>query len=289
LKDSDIYDLNKTLNVAKYLKPIKLVVIAPYDKHTLLTVKLAQNKGIVIPILVGKKNKINSNYYDLDIVDTDYLLEVAGEFIKDGNSILMKGMISTKDFVKMVLNKEWGIRCGNLLSHIGLLEIPGTKRIFLLTDSGLNILPDVDKKLKIIQNAVVVAKKLGINHIKIAMLAAIEKPDPLMIATIDPIDLKELTKDWDCDLDGPFAFDIIFDKDKAEIKGISGAVAGKANIIIVPNIEVGNVIWKMFTCFIKDEGAGVIVGGSIPIVVPSRADSIITKLNSIKLARLLYR
>ena len=145
--------------------------------------------------------------------------------------------------------------------------------------------------MHIVANAIDVARKIGIGRIRVAMLAAVEKVKlPAMPATLDAFLMKKYSETGyfgECFIDGPFAFDNAIDIEKARTKGIEGEVAGRANILITPNIETGNVIWKTFTCIQKDHPAGVVMGGSCPIVVPSRADDYTTKLRSIKFARLL--
>ena len=297
----DLFDIEVVLDGAKKYNAAKMVVVNPYDRGTLESVAFAEEEGVINPVLVGEKTRILAaaeeyriNINDNCIVDTDSKksAEVAASIICDGGALfIMKGMISTGEFIHVLLDPRWKIRTERILSHVGMFEIPGSKRIFLMSDAAINILPNFTRKMHIVANAIDVARKIGIGRIRVAMLAAVEKVKlPAMPATLDAFLMKKYSETGyfgECFIDGPFAFDNAIDIEKARTKGIGGEVAGRANILITPNIETGNVIWKTFTCIQKDHPAGVVMGGRCPIVVPSRADDYITKLRSIKFARLL--
>ncbi len=297
----DLFDLDGVLNSCKSMPPVSMVVVNPYDRGTLESIVKANKENVIIPILVGEKNRIlkSSEEYGVYvqeswIVDagTDKSAELAASIICDkGASFIMKGMISTGEFIHVLLDPRWKIRTERILSHVGMFEIPESKRIFLMSDAAINILPNFTRKMHIVANAIDVARRIGITEVKVAMLAAVEKVKlPAMPATLDAFLMKKYSETGyfgSCYIDGPFAFDNAIDIDKARTKGIKGYVAGRANVLITPNIETGNVIWKTFTCVLHDHPAGVVMGGSCPIVVPSRADDFITKLRSIKFARLL--
>ena len=297
----DLFDIEAVLNRAKKYDAAKMVVVNPYDRGTLESVVFAAEEGVIKPVLVGERDRVlvAAENYSIDIDDSWIVdansrksAEVAASIICDGGALfIMKGMISTGEFIHVLLDPRWKIRTERILSHVGMFEIPDTKRIFLMSDAAINILPNFTRKMHIVANAIDVARKIGIGRIRVAMLAAVEKVKlPAMPATLDAFLMKKYSETGyfgECFIDGPFAFDNAIDIEKARTKGIEGEVAGRANILITPNIETGNVIWKTFTCIQKDHPAGVVMGGRCPIVVPSRADDYTTKLRSIKFARLL--
>jgi phosphate butyryltransferase len=299
--NGDLYSINAVLDKAGKLPRCRMVVVSPYDSATLRSIYTAEKLGIVNPILIGDEQKIRENALregiDLDSFSTVHTeerdtLEKAASFIQQKKAdFIMKGIVGTGEFLHALLDPRWEIRTERILSHVGLFEIPQTKRLFLMSDAGVNILPNFTRKIHIIANAVDAARKLGIKKIRVAMLAAVEKVRlPAMPATLDAFLMKRFSETGffgDCEIDGPFAFDNAIDPEMAEIKGISSAVAGKANVIISPNIETGNVIWKSITSLHKGEAAGVVLGGVCPFVVPSRSDDWRTKLLSIKFARIL--
>ena len=300
MKD-EIYNMERLLDKSKKMNPVKMVVVNPYDKGTLQSILAAFEENVIIPILIGEKKKILDRAEEFQIdIDENWILEgsdikmpeIAASLLYNGIAkYIMKGMISTADFMHVLLDPKWKIRTERILSHVGMFEMPESKKIFLMSDAAINILPNFTRKIHIVANAIDTARKIGISPIRIAMLAAVEKVRlPAMPATLDAFLMKKFSKTGffgKCYIEGPYALDNAIDPEKAAAKGLDGDVAGKANILITPNIETGNVIWKMFTCVQKAHPAGVVMGGRCPIVVPSRADDYITKLRSIKFARLL--
>ncbi|MBM7552354.1 phosphate butyryltransferase [Thalassobacillus pellis] len=203
--------------------------------------------------------------------------------------VLMKGNVSTKDILKAVLNKEFGLRTGNVLSHVALFEIPNQTRLILLTDSAMNIEPSLEEKAQIIENAVSVAQNIGIKIPKVALLAAVEVVNPAMSATLDAAALTQMNKRGqlkNCIVDGPLAFDNAVSRDAAQQKGIDSPVSGEADILVVPAIEVANALYKSFMYFADAKVAGIISGAAAPIVLTSRADSAESKLYSLSLSLL---
>jgi phosphate butyryltransferase len=227
-------------------------------------------------------------------VEEEHILEASASIITDGRAdLIMKGMVGTGNFIHVLLDPQWGIRTEEILTHVGMFEIPHTGRVFLLSDAGINIHPNFTRKIAIVLNAVGAARKLGIKNPRVAMLAAVERVQlPAMPATLDAFLMKKYSETGyfgKCEIDGPFAFDNAIDPEKAKTKGIGGKVAGNANVIIVPYIETGNVVWKSITSLQHRDAAGVVLGGRCPIVVPSRSDDYKTKLKSIQFARLLMK
>ncbi len=299
-EDGDIYNMQSVLDSAKELSACKLVAVMPYDEASLKSIAIAHRDGTVHPLLVGDESRIKSaaeqfqiHINDMEIIHThDEAIETAALNISESRAdFIMKGMVGTGHFFHIILEPRFQIRTERILSHVGMFELPLTKRIFLMSDAAINILPNFTRKIHIIANAVDAARRLGIRAVKVAMLAAVEKLNlPAMPATLDAFLMKKYATTGyfgRCEVDGPFAFDNALDPEKAMTKGIGGKVAGNANIIVCPNIETGNVIWKSITCIQRGEAAGVVLGARCPIVVPSRSDDYKTKLNSIQFARIL--
>ncbi len=214
--------------------------------------------------------------------------EMAVKAVKANEAnVLMKGNIPTASILKAVLNKEYGLRTGAVLSHVAVFEIPGYDRFTIVTDAAMNIAPDLEQKAQIVRNAVQVAHSIGIEMPKVAPLAAVEVVNPAMQATLDASALTMMNKRGQisgCIIDGPLALDNAVSKLAAEHKGIQSEVAGVADILLVPAIEVGNVLYKSLIYFANAKVGAVIAGAKAPIVLTSRADTAESKLYSLALA-----
>lgn len=278
-----------------------VAVAAAEDAEVIEAVIDALDRNLARFILFGDKEKISSliemkknarmNINQLKIVDADSEaiaaeLAVKAVFNKEAN-VLMKGNIPSNILLKAVLNKEYGLRTGNVLSHIALFEIPGYDQFTIVTDAAMNIAPDLEQKAQIIKNTVSLAKAIGIETPKVAPIAAVEVVNPAMQATVDAAALTMMNKRGQisgCIVDGPLGLDNAVSALAAEHKGISSEVAGKADILLVPTIEVGNVLYKSLIYFAKAKVGAVIAGAKAPIVLTSRADSAESKLYSLALA-----
>jgi phosphate butyryltransferase len=202
-------------------------------------------------------------------------------------SVLMKGNVSTAILLKAVLNKEYGLRTGRILSHVAIFEVPGFSKFTIVTDAAMNLEPDLQQKEQIIVNAVNIARAIGIDMPKVAALAAVEIINPAMQATIDAASLTLMNKRGqikDCLIDGPLALDNAISLEAAKHKGIVSDIAGQADILLVPTIDVGNVLYKSLIYFAKARVGAVIAGAKAPIVLTSRSDSSESKLYSLALA-----
>ena len=277
-----------------------VAVVCAHDLDVLLSLEKATQKNIVKPILIGKAKEIkeiireNSLVLKAEIIDCNNDAESAKIAVKmiveNKAQMLMKGLVQTSTLFKAVLNKEWGIHPKGLLSHIALLKPTKSRRFLILTDGAINIAPGLEHKKKIIENAVDAAKKLGIAFPKVALLAAVESVNSSMQETLDAAILSKMNERGQikgCLVDGPLALDNAVSLDAAKHKGIKSSVAGKADILIAPTIEVGNVIYKALGFLSKCEYAGVVVGACAPIILTSRADSADSKFRSIVLASTL--
>jgi phosphate butyryltransferase len=202
-------------------------------------------------------------------------------------SVLMKGNVPTAILLKAVLNKEYGLRTGRILSHVAIFEVPGFSKFTIVTDAAMNLAPDLQQKEQIVVNAVKIARAIGIDKPKVAALAAVEIVNPAMQATIDAASLTLMNKRGqirDCLIDGPLALDNAISLEAAKHKGIESDIAGQADILLVPTIDVGNVLYKSLIYFAKASVGAVIAGAKAPIVLTSRSDSSESKLYSLALA-----
>ena len=279
----------------------KVAVAVAQDEPVLEAIKLAKEKGIADAILVGdmkaiKKiaDKINMDLSDYEIVNEPNVKKASLEAVRlvsTGKAdMVMKGLVDTATFLRSVLNKEVGLRTGKLMSHVAVFEVEGLDRLILLTDAAFNTYPDIKGKIQILNNAVDVAHACGIKIPKEAAVCAVEVVNPDMQATIDAALLAKMNDRGqikDCIVDGPLALDNALSVDAAEHKGITGKVAGKADIILLPNIETANVMYKTLTYTAKTRNGGLLVGTSAPVILTSRADNFETKVNSIALAALV--
>lgn len=295
------------LNLEKFMAevidfPSKVVAVAAAeDEEVLDAVIEAVEKKIATFILFGNEEKIkfllskkNTRYgkgYDIEIINTYSEKEAAQKAVQsihDGKAdVLMKGLVPTSVILKEVLNKDYGLRTGKILSHVAAFQIPGYDRLIFVTDAAVNIAPDLNQKIEIITNAVGIARSLGIELPKVAVISAVETVNPNMVATVDAAILAQMNRRGqikNCIVDGPLGLDNAISKQAANRKGIKSEVAGVADIIMVPTIEVGNVLYKSLIYFSKAKVGGLIAGAKAPIVLTSRADDSQSKLYSLLLA-----
>ncbi len=279
----------------------KVAVAVAQDEPVLEAIKLAKEKGIADAILVGDKkeikkiaDKIGMDLSDYEIVNEPNVAKASLEAIRlvsTGKAdMVMKGLVDTATFLRSVLNKEVGLRTGKLMSHVSVFEIEGIDRLILLTDAAFNTYPDLKGKVQILNNAVGVAHACGIKVPKVAAVCAVEVVNPDMQATIDAALLSKMNDRGQikgCIVDGPLALDNAISVEAAEHKGIKGEVAGNADIVLLPNIETANVMYKTLTYTAKTRNGGLLVGTSAPVILTSRADNFETKVNSIALAALV--
>lgn len=289
------------IKFAKERGPKIVAVACCQDKEVLIAVEMARKERIIEAILIGDIEKtkeiakgldINiSNYQLIDIKDLEQASLKAVELVSQNKAdMVMKGLVDTSIILKAALNKEIGLRTGNVLSHVAVFDIEGYNKLFFITDAAMNLAPDVNIKKQIIENSCKVAHSLDIRNPKVAVLCAKEKVNPKMQDTIDAKKLEEMCERGeikDCIVGGPFALDNAVSIEAANHKGINHPVAGNADILLAPDIEAGNILYKSLVFFSKSKNAGVIVGAKAPIILTSRADNEETKLNSIALGVLM--
>jgi phosphate butyryltransferase len=276
----------------------RLILAAAQDQLSMGAVIRAWKDDIVEPILIGDKEGIQNicaaNNYDitgLRIIhepDTEMAVEMSVKMCsnKQGD-VLMKGKVGSSTLLKCVLNKEWGLRTGNLLSHFALFEVETYPKVIAVTDVAMNIAPNLQDKIAIINNSVSCLMRLGYILPKVAVLGAVEMVNENMEATLHAALLSKMyQRDQikNCIIDGPLAFDNAVSLESAQHKGIKSEVAGDTDLLLMPDIEVGNVLYKSLVFFAKAKVAAVILGARVPIVLTSRSDSEQAKYDSILLA-----
>jgi phosphate butyryltransferase len=280
-------------------KPRKrLVLAAAQDQHSLGAVLRAWKDEIIEPIFIGDTEGIQAlcyeNGYDITGIriihepEIDKSVELAVKMLssKQGD-ILMKGKVGTSLLLKCVLNKEWGLRTGNLLSHIALFEVDTYHKLIAVTDVAMNIAPNLKDKISIVNNSVSFLNRLGYVMPKVAVLGAVEMVNENMEATLHAALLSKMNQREqirNCIIDGPLAFDNAVSLESAQHKGIKSEVAGDTDLLLMPDIEVGNVLYKSLVFFAKAKVASIILGAQVPIVLTSRSDSEQAKYDSILLS-----
>jgi len=286
------------IELAKKKGPKIIAVAAANDEDVLSAIKIALEENICIPILIGDEEIINkiSNNIGLDLhniqvineIDSKKASIIAVTLVSSGNAdIVMKGLVDTSIILKAILDKEIGLRTENILSHVAVFEISKYHKILFVTDAAMNIAPNMNEKRQILENTLKLTRALDLNNPKVAVICAKEKVNEKMQATLDARELVDLNingKISGCIVGGPFALDNAISKEAADLKGVHDPVAGDADILLMPNIEAGNILYKSLTYFSDSENAGILLGAKAPIVLTSRADSDKAKLNSIALA-----
>lgn len=293
--------LDQLIEKSSQKSKVTVAVAAAEDEEVLEAVVLAIEKKIANFLLYGDREKItnimtklNPNYLSHDYLhifhteskEQSAALAVQAVHTNDAD-VLMKGNLETSTILKAVLNKEYGLRTGSILSHVAVFEIPGFDRLTFITDAAMNIGPSLEQKVHILNNAVKIATNLGIELPKVAPIAAVETINPAMQATLDAAALTQMNRRGqikNCIVDGPLALDNAVSLLAAEHKGISSDVAGRADILLVPTIEVGNALYKSLIYFAKAKVGAIIAGAKSPIVLTSRADTAESKLYSLALA-----
>lgn len=283
--------------VRKYPK-MRLCVAAAADEMVLLAVKDAINAGFVEPILVGDMERIwrislKISFYPrgVKIINESNPVEAARTavgLVGSGEAdVLMKGMVNSSDFLRAVLQSHHGLVKGNILSHLGIFEIPGFNRLIYMTDGGLNISPELDQKKKIVASAVDFLRTIGIDQPRVAVITGESIRGGKMQSAVDAGILKDLASEGffgRCHLEGPVDLGPALDIEEAEAQGMESPVAGKTDLLVVPSIEVGNIMGKTIIHFAGGKMSGLVIGASRPIVLTSRAETPFGKLSSVAFA-----
>lgn len=279
----------------------KMTLACPYHHSIISAAAMAWNDGLAKPIFIGDKKKIQeaaleaeldlASFDLVDIKDSQEACDLAVEMTATGQAdFVVKGLIDTSVLLKSYLKPEYDMRQDKQMSHVAVFNPANYDKMLFVTDASMNISPSLDQKRQIIDNAVDVARTLGVELPKVAALAAIEKVNPKMKETVEARQLQEMAEAGiikNALVAGPLALDNAIIPRAAQLKEIDGPVAGVADIMMVPNIEIGNVLYKVFAFSFPGGHAGVIVGGKRPIVLTSRSDGARAKYNSIALAKFL--
>lgn len=293
-----ITNLHQVRDAIREYSVKKLAVAAGTDEHTLIAVCKARDENIATAVITGDENLIRANAEKnkLDLNSIEILHEpdpvTAGrravELVSSGKAhIFMKGYIHSDDFLRAVLDKEIGLRAENILNHVFILDATHLGRLLFVTDGAMNIKPNLEEKARIISNTIALAKMFGVETPRVAVLSAVEVVSPKIESTLDAAALGKMFDRGqfsDGIVDGPFALDNAINADAARYKRIGGEVAGRADILVVPNIEAGNMLAKCFTHIADGATAGLIFGAKAPIVLPSRSDPMESKLMGIACA-----
>ncbi|MBB6444223.1 bifunctional enoyl-CoA hydratase/phosphate acetyltransferase [Bacillus benzoevorans] len=278
-----------------------IAVAAAEDEYVLHAVKAAVEEKISEFVLVGNekimKEKAESIALDLSnipIVDEKephQAAEKAVSLIRESKAhILMKGTLSSAELLKAVLHKKEGLRTGNILSMAGVFELPAYHKLLILTDPAVNLVQDLTHKISMLKNGIEISQALGILRPKAAPLCAIEKVNPAMQATMDAQILCEMAEKGEIEdiiLEGPMSLDVAISAEAAKQKGMVSQISGDVDILLTPNIEAGNILYKTLIHLAKGRNAGIVLGASVPIIMTSRSDSADAKMNSIALALLI--
>ncbi len=278
-----------------------LVVAVAEDKPVLEAVEMARKEGFIEAVLYGDEAHIKKTLKNLGLDAQNYTIhhansnenacmEAVKEVSRNENAFLMKGLVDTSVILKAALDKEYGLRTANRLSHVSLMEIANYHKLLAMSDGGMNIAPTVDEKQQIIENAALIVNALGVNKPKVGCVAAVEKVNPKMQATLDAEELRKRSENGvikNIVVDGPFGLDNAISKEAAAHKGITSPIAGDVDILLMPVIEAGNVFYKSMMFLAGAKSASLIAGAKKPIVLTSRADSKESKFYSIALAALV--
>ena len=288
------------LERCRALEPVPTAVAHPCEATALAGAIEASEKRLIVPILVGPAVKIaeiaKANGIRLDevrIVDAPHSHAAAAkavELIRQGQAeLLMKGSLHTDELLGAVVAKETGLRTGRRISHVFIMDVPTYHKVLIVTDAAINIAPALDDKVDICQNAIDLAVTLGVARPKVAILAAVETVNSKMPATIDAAALCKMAERGQIKsglLDGPLAFDNAISKEAARIKGIESDVAGDPDILLVPDLEAGNMLAKQLSFLANADSAGLVLGARVPIILTSRADSVRSRIASSAVAML---
>ncbi len=296
-----IKSIDELILKAKEIETKTMVVACAADQHVLEAVELARKNNIIKGILVGDETEIKNILESLDInvdnyqyvneIDKKEACEKAVKLVHNEEGyFLMKGLVDTSIILRAALDRDFGLRTANRISHVSVLEVPTHNKLIFMSDGAMNIAPNLDEKRQIIENSVLIAKSLGLEIPKVGIIGAVEKVNPQMEATIHAQQLIEMNQDGTikgCIVGGPFAIDNAISKEAAIHKGITDPIAGEIDILIMPRIESGNIFYKTMMFLANAKGASIIAGATKPIVLTSRADSTESKFNSIALAALV--
>ncbi|MBP2295371.1 bifunctional enoyl-CoA hydratase/phosphate acetyltransferase [Azospirillum rugosum] len=289
---------DELLRKTEALPPVPTAVVHPCDESSLKGAVEAAEANLIDPVLVGPASKIRqvadqygldiSRYRIVDVPHSHASAETGVKLARVGEcEAVMKGSLHTDELMAEVVRKETGLRTGRRLSHVFVMNVPTYPRTLLITDAAINIYPTLEDKVDIVQNAIDLAKVLGVETPRVAILSAVETVNPKIASTLEAAALCKMADRGQIKggiLDGPLAFDNAISLEAAKTKGITSDVAGKADILLVPDLEAGNMLAKQLSFLANSDAAGIVLGARVPIILTSRADNVRTRLASCAVA-----
>ena len=293
----------RLLERARALQPLPTAVAHPCDESSLGAAVDAARIGLIAPLLVGPGDRIKATAqkygYDLtgiEIIEAPHSHGAAAravELVREGRAeALMKGSLHTDELLGEVVKKETGLRTGRRISQCFVMDVPGHDDALVITDAAVNIAPTLADKVDIVQNAIDLTHALGVDDVRVAILSAVETVNPNIPSTIEAAALCKMADRGQikgATLDGPLAMDNAISAEAAKIKGIRSAVAGRANVLVAPDLEAGNMLAKSLSFLAQADAAGIVLGARVPIILTSRADSVTTRLASCAVAALVAK
>ena len=292
---------DRLIDAANDTPPAPTAVVHPCDAGSLGGAIAARDAGLIIPILVGPAARIAAaareagiDLAGIEIVDVPHSHAAAARavaLVREGRAeMLMKGSLHTDELISAVIDGTTGLRTGRRMSHVFIMDVPGHEETLFITDAAINITPDLETKRDIIQNAIDLCHALGNPEPRVAVLSAVETVTPKIPSTIDAAALCKMAERGQITgglIDGPLAFDNAIDPEAARIKGITSPVAGRAQVLVVPDLEAGNMLAKNLSFLSRADAAGIVLGARVPIILTSRADSVRTRLASAAVGAIL--
>jgi phosphate acetyltransferase len=293
----------RLIEACKGMAPTPTAVAHPCDESSLTAALDAARLGLIAPILVGPEARIRSvakaaglDLGSLEIVDAAHSHDSAARavaLVREGRAeALMKGSLHTDELMGAVVRRETGLRTARRISHCFVMDVPGHETALIITDAAVNIAPTLVEKVDIVQNAIDLGRALQFPEVRVAILSAMETVNPGVPSTIEAAALCKMADRGQITgaiVDGPLALDNAIDLKAAQIKKIDSPVAGRANVLVVPDLEAGNMLAKSLTFLAGADAAGIVLGARVPIILTSRADSVLTRLASCAVAALVAR
>jgi len=291
----------RLLDYCKALPPTPTAVVHPCDQSSLQSAVEAANMGLIAPVLVGPRSRIEAvaKQYDIDIaafqiIDAPYSEAAAAaavQLVREGKvEALMKGSLHTDELMGAVVKRDSGLRTARRVSHCFVMDVPGHQDALIITDAAVNIAPNLEEKCDILQNAIDLGHAMKFREVRVAILSAMETVNPKVPTTVEAAALCKMVDRHQITgaiVDGPLALDNAINLEAAQIKKIDSPVAGRANVLLVPDLEAGNMLAKSLSFLAGADAAGIVLGARVPIILTSRADSVITRLASCALATLV--
>lgn len=293
----------RLIDYCKELPPLPTAVVHPCDASSLTGALEAARIGLIAPVLVGPRARIEAvaqenslRIGDVTIVEAAYSHAAAAkavELVREGKAeALMKGSLHTDELMGAVVKRETGLRTARRVSHCFVMDVPGYADALVISDAAVNIAPTLEEKMDILQNAIDLAHALQFKEVRVAVLSAMETVNPKVPSTVEAAALCKMVDRHQIHgalVDGPLALDNAIDPDAARIKKIDSPVAGRANVLLVPDLEAGNMLAKSLSFLAGADAAGIVLGARVPIILTSRADSMVTRLASCAVATLVVK